>query len=233
VTRTKTLVLLSGGLDSTTLAAHYLDQGDDVSVVAVDYGQRHRRELQSATAVAAFYDLCFDIVDLRALGALLTGSALTDTSVAVPDGHYAESSMRATVVPNRNMIMLSAAVGIAAARGADRVATAVHAGDHHIYPDCRPHFIRAMSLTAAIATEGHTGPTFAIAAPFVHWTKAMIVQRGALTGAPLHLTWSCYKGGLEHCGVCGTCYERREAFKDAGVDDPTDYIDSVTEYAAP
>ena len=217
-----TVVLLSGGLDSTVLVGWLLNQRNDVDTVSFDYGQRHRRELDAARAVAERYGVRHDVVDLTGVGRLLTGSALTD-DVAVPHGHYAADNMAATVVPNRNMILLSVAVGIAAARGHQSVATAVHAGDHAVYPDCRPEFTRMASMTAQAATEGYGDVD--ILAPFVRRSKTDIAGLGADLDAPLNLTWSCYEGGDRHCGRCGTCVERWEAFRNAGIDDPTDYAD--------
>lgn len=222
---TTTITLLSGGLDSTTLLAWHLDRHDEVRTVSVDYGQRHRRELRAARAVAEYYGVRHDVIDLTAVGAMLSGSALTDTTVEVPHGHYAEASMRATVVPNRNMILLSVAVGIAVAEGAGAVSTAVHAGDHAIYPDCRPEFIRLVDQTAVAATSGF-GDVHVIA-PFVEKTKTDIAAMAIELGAPVHLTWSCYEGKDIHCGQCGTCWERQEAFRDAGVTDPTQYAQPV------
>lgn len=215
-----TVCLLSGGMDSTTLLAHLLEQGEQVCALGVHYGQRHARELDAARAVADHYRVDFDVADLSALRPLLTGSALTD-DVSVPHGHYAEETMRATVVPNRNAIMLSVAAGVAVSRGAHSVATAVHAGDHFIYPDCRPEFITVLSAATALGTDGFGNVS--ITAPFVAMTKTEICARAAAIGAPLHLTWSCYEGGDIHCGACGTCYERREAFTDSGTPDPTAY----------
>jgi len=219
---TSTLVLLSGGLDSTTLAAHLLDAGDHLETISIHYGQRHVRELQAAAAVAAHLGLRHDVVDLSVLRQHLTGSALTD-DVPVPHGHYAEDTMRATVVPNRNAIMLSVAVGIAVARHLNRVATAVHAGDHFVYPDCRPAFIDAIDDAARLGTQGF-GDVM-VTAPFVNWTKADIARRAHQLGAPAHLSWSCYEGNDQHCGRCGTCVERASAFSQAGVPDPTVYAD--------
>jgi 7-cyano-7-deazaguanine synthase len=222
-----TLILLSGGLDSTVLAAYYADRGEALHAVSVDYGQRHARELEAAQAVAAHYGARHDVLDLTGLGALLSGSALTDPDVPVPDGHYAEESMKATIVPNRNMIMLSAAAGIALAHGYHAVATAVHAGDHYIYPDCRPEFIAAVNDAVTVGMAGIARPGFTIEAPFITNSKADIARLGTDLGAPLHLTWSCYKGGEVHCGRCGTCVERAGAFADAGVADPTVYADTA------
>jgi 7-cyano-7-deazaguanine synthase len=159
------------------------------------------------------------------IGHLLSGSALTSPGeVEVPEGHYAAESMAATVVPNRNQIMLSIALGVAHSSGAEVVATAVHAGDHEIYWDCRPDFIQAMDNIARQAIEAGYGHAN-IVAPYVNQTKAQIASWGAQLGVPFEDTWSCYKGGDYHCGRCGTCIERIEAFHIAGVKDPTVYQD--------
>jgi 7-cyano-7-deazaguanine synthase len=219
---TGTLVLLSGGLDSTVLAT-VTSETERTETLSIHYGQRHARELEAASAVAAYLGVLHDTVDLSVLRQHLTGSALTD-DVDVPEGHYAEASMRVTVVPNRNAIMLSVAVGIAVSRGLGRVVTAVHAGDHFVYPDCRPAFVRAMNTAARTGTEGFGD--VAIEAPFLHRTKADIVLAGAGIRAPMSLSWSCYQGGAAHCGRCGTCVERNEAFRLAKVADPTVYADA-------
>lgn len=216
------VVVVSGGMDSATLAWKLAADGHPLHLVSFDYGQRHRKELEHAGRLARRLDAAHDVVDLTAVGAFLRGSALTDPDVPVPDGHYAEESMRATVVPNRNAIMLSVAYGIASAERAELVAVAVHAGDHFIYPDCRPAFIEAFAAMQAIALESF--PTPRLEAPFLHATKADIARQGHQLGVPFELTWSCYKGGEAHCGTCGTCTERREAFDLAGVPDPTRYL---------
>lgn len=220
---THAIVLLSGGMDSTVLVGHLLEIGHTVDTLALDYGQRHRRELTAAADVAGHYGVRFDVVDLTAVGRMLTGSALTDPNIPVPHGHYAHESMRATVVPNRNAILVMAAAGVAVARHAQYVATAVHAGDHPIYPDCRPDFITAVDQTVRLATAGY-GDVHVVA-PFVWYTKAQIAALGARLGAPFGKSWSCYEGGDTHCGRCGTCVERREAFADANLIDPTVYAD--------
>jgi 7-cyano-7-deazaguanine synthase len=163
------------------------------------------------------------MIDIRDVGRQLSGSALTD-DVAVPDGHYAEESMRITVVPNRNAIMLAIAFGVAAARQAEAVGVAVHGGDHFIYPDCRPDFIDAFQAMQNRALDGYANVR--LYAPFVHVSKADIVTEGTRHATPFDQTWSCYKGGDVHCGRCGTCVERREAFDLARLQDPTDYADA-------
>lgn len=217
------IVLASGGLDSTTLACHLRAQGSRVRLLSFDYGQRHRRELDAAARIAASLGVRHDLVDISPVGALLTGSALTDAGVAVPDGHYAEESMRVTVVPNRNALMLDIAVAVAAASGCDAIAFGAHGGDHAVYPDCRPEFVEAFTVSARLANHGLLPEEFCVFAPFLRCTKADIVRLGASCGVPFALTWSCYRGGAEHCGRCGACTERREAFRVAQVTDPTVY----------
>jgi len=215
---TTATLLLSGGLDSTTLLAHLQRQGVHLHALAVDYGQRHERELESAEAIAAEYDVPLDRVDLSHLGLLLP-SALTARGL-MPEGHYTADSMAATVVPNRNAILLSVAAAHASARGYDKVATAVHAGDHHIYPDCRPEFIGAFSDATWLSCG------VSIAARFMYWTKTDIARHAVRLGVPIDLTWSCYRGWTEHCGRCGTCVERAEALHHAtDGNDPTRYTD--------
>ncbi|MCW3780157.1 7-cyano-7-deazaguanine synthase QueC [Defluviimonas salinarum] len=219
----KTVVICSGGLDSVSLAHMVAAEHELVRLVSFDYGQRHRKELDFAAKCAARLGVPHDLIDMRAIGAHLSGSALTD-DVDVPDGHYAEETMRITVVPNRNAIMLAIAFGIAAAQKADAVATAVHGGDHFIYPDCRPGFVSAFEEMQRHALDGYAAVR--LFTPFVHLPKSAIVTAGAKHGTPFAETWSCYKGGTTHCGRCGTCVERREAFHLAGVADPTIYADS-------
>jgi len=217
-----TIVVCSGGLDSVTLAHQVAAEGDLARLISFDYGQRHKKELDHARACAARLDVPHDLVDIAPVGRLLAGSALTD-GTAVPDGHYAEETMRVTVVANRNAIMFAIAFGLAAANRADAVAVAVHGGDHFIYPDCRPAFIDAFATMQRWALDGMASVAFQ--APFLHWAKAEIVHAGARLGVPFAETWSCYKGGARHCGRCGTCVERREAFHLAKIDDPTAYDD--------
>lgn len=218
----KIIVICSGGLDSVTLAHHINAQYQLAGLVSFDYGQRHKKELAFAAACAAHLDVPHQIVDIAAVGALLSGSSLTD-NITVPDGHYAASNMKITVVPNRNAIMLTIAYGMAAAQQADGVAAAFHGGDHFIYPDCRPAFVTAFAAMQHAALDGFND--IALHTPFLNFTKAQIVAAGAQLNVPFAETWSCYKGGDVHCGRCGTCVERREAFDLAGVEDPTAYAD--------
>lgn len=213
------VVLLSGGLDSATLLARQVAAGGVGLAVVVDYGQRHVCEVDAARKLAECYSLPVEVLDLRSWGCGLVGSALTDPSVPVPYGHWADESMRATVVPNRNATLLMAACGVALARGCNRVLTAVHAGDFAVYPDCRPEFIDAINYAVGLATDEAVG----VAAPFVNLTKTDIARMAHELGVPVGLTWSCYEGGAAHCGRCGACVERREALAAAGVADPVVY----------
>jgi 7-cyano-7-deazaguanine synthase len=218
----RTIVICSGGLDSVTLAHKVAEEHSLAGLISFDYGQRHKRELEFAVRCAGRLGVSHSVIDISSIGAFLSGSALTDT-VDVPDGHYAEDSMKITVVPNRNAIMLSIAYGIASARKADAVAGAFHGGDHFIYPDCRPAFIEAFEAMQKHALDGLSD--IRLYAPFLHFTKSDIVTEGSRLHVPFIETWSCYKGGKKHCGRCGTCVERREAFHLAGIEDPTDYED--------
>ena len=218
----KTIVICSGGLDSVSLAHRVAHEDTLTALLSFDYGQRHVKEVESARACAARLGVPHRVVDLRGVGAALSGSALTD-DVAVPDGHYAEDTMKITIVPNRNAIMLAVAFGMAAAEKAGAVAAAMHGGDHFIYPDCRPDFIDAFQAMENKALDGVAKVD--LYTPFVTISKADIVTEGTRHNTPFAETWSCYKGGDLHCGRCGTCVERREAFHLAGVDDPTVYAD--------
>lgn len=219
----KMLVICSGGLDSVSLAHRVAAEHELIGLLSFDYGQRHKKELGFAAGCARRLGVPHQIVDIREIGRSLTGSALTD-NVEVPDGHYAQDTMKITVVPNRNAIMLTIAFGVASARKAEAVATAVHGGDHFIYPDCRPGFIDAFQMMQDRALDGYAD--IWLYAPYVRRSKADIVADGTKHRVLFAETWSCYKGGEHHCGRCGTCVERREAFDLAGIDDPTVYEDA-------
>ncbi|WP_430513997.1 7-cyano-7-deazaguanine synthase QueC [Pannonibacter phragmitetus] len=218
----KTLVVCSGGMDSVTLAHKVAQEHELIGLVSFNYGQRHLKELDFARTCADDLGVEHIVIDISGIGRQLSGSALTD-DVAVPDGHYAEETMRITVVPNRNAIMLAIAYGIAAARGAEAVATAVHGGDHFIYPDCRPGFTEAFETMQRQALAGVADVR--LYTPYVNTDKAAIAAEGVRLGVDYTRSWSCYKGGEIHCGRCGTCVERREAFHLAGAEDPTIYAD--------
>jgi 7-cyano-7-deazaguanine synthase len=218
----KALAVVSGGLDSVTLAYLLALEGQLGGLLSFDYGQRHKKELRFAALAAQRLKVPYALIDLTSLTSHLKGSALTD-EVAVPDGHYAAESMKQTIVPNRNAIMLAVAFGVAPAQGFDAVATAIHAGDHFIYPDCRPDFVDLFERMEQKALDGMWN--IKLLTPFIAISKSGIARRAAELGVPIADTWSCYKGGEIHCGRCGTCVERREAFALAGVDDPTVYVD--------
>ncbi len=218
----KAIAIVSGGLDSVTMAHLLHAQGHKLHLLSFDYGQRHKKELTFAELCAKRLRATFDVVDLSSITRFLKGSALTD-AIPVPDGHYAAPTMAITVVPNRNAMMLSVAYAIAVAEQAKVVAIGAHAGDHFIYPDCRPAFIAAFDTMQRIAVEGFGEPQLRLEAPFMHMSKDQIVQLGMSLQVPYIDTWSCYKGGEIHCGTCGTCIERKEAFELAGVPDPTEY----------
>lgn len=228
----KAVAIVSGGMDSATLLYHLISKGYQVHVVSFDYGQRHKKELDAAALFCKRLSVQHTILNLAFIQPLLTGSALTDQTVDVPHGYYAEENMRLTVVPNRNMMMLSIAGAIAVAEKANILALAVHAGDHFIYPDCRPEFIEAMNQALQVGNEGHSASDFQLYAPYLHVTKVEIAQEGARLGVPYEDTWTCYEGGAIHCGVCGSCQERRDGFLKAGIPDPTVYGD-LTVYALP
>jgi 7-cyano-7-deazaguanine synthase len=219
----KAVAIVSGGTDSVTLAYRLASEGYSLHLLSVDYGQRHLKELEYARLCAERLDANFDVADISGVGRLLKGSALTD-ELSVPHGHYAAPNMAITVVPNRNAILLSIAYGVAVAEGAKIVAIGVHAGDHFVYPDCRPEFVEAFDEMQKKAVEGFGEESLRLYAPFLEWSKAEIVAAGARLGVPYADTWSCYEGGEVHCGRCGTCVERREAFQVAGVQDPTVYM---------
>jgi 7-cyano-7-deazaguanine synthase len=220
----KVIAIVSGGLDSTTMVWEAVQYGFAPDLVSFNYGQRHVKELEYAVRTADFWHLRHDIVDLTGLTKLLaeSGSSLVDAQTPVPEGHYAQENMKATVVPNRNMIMLAIAGGIAVSRKARAVMTGVHAGDHFIYPDCRPEFIQAAGNALVVGNEGFSnwlqkGEEFesAIMAPYLMDTKEDIALRALEMGMPFNMTWSCYQGGEVHCGRCGTCVERLEAIHGA------------------
>lgn len=229
---TNSVTIFSGGLDSTALVYSMLDDGDIPHLLSFDYGQRHKKELVFARATASRLNLPHDVIDLTGITHLISNSALTsiplqrgqidntpERAIEVPEGHYAEETMKATVVPNRNMIMLAIAAGVAVNEKATKIGIGVHAGDHFVYPDCRPGFISMVNKAIWSGNEGFHGFTdpsgVAIHAPFLHLSKADIAYQALLLDVPLHATWSCYKGDVKHCGKCGTCVERLEAIDEA------------------
>ena len=213
------VVLVSGGMDSVVALYDAAAAGEVLAGVSFDYGSKHNdRELPCARWHCAHLGLQHEVIRLAFVDRLFR-SDLLRSGGDIPEGHYEEGTMRQTVVPFRNGIMLSVAAGYAESIGAGALVIGAHAGDHAIYPDCREAFMSSMGDAIRLGTYAHTE----LMRPFISMTKAQIVLRGRELGVDLSRTWSCYKGGERHCGGCGTCVERREAFLLAGVKDPTAY----------
>ena len=215
----KVIMSLSGGLDSAVLLSKLLIDGHEVIPVNFQYGSKHNpHEWKAAKSLAFHYKLELVTVDVTpAMGAF--NSKLMDNGSAIPEGHYEEETMRDTVVPGRNLIFLSILAGMAESEGCEAVAIGVHAGDHHIYPDCRPEFVNA----AAAAIGMSTNSKVIILAPFIYIDKTKIVQLGEKFKTPFHLTRTCYAPQTTACGKCGSCQERLVSFFKAGIVDPIDY----------
>jgi 7-cyano-7-deazaguanine synthase len=224
----KVTPIVSGGLDSITMLYQFLANGDEITrAISFDYGQRHLREVEAAAAICARVGVPHELVSIA--DDVLGGKSALTGEADVPDGHYAEDSMRQTIVPGRNLVMLAIAASYAMRDNSWAVAMAVHAGDHFVYPDCRPAFIEAARNTLLAQSER----SLTLVAPFLHADKTEIARLAAELGVPIADTWSCYKGGDTHCGTCGTCVERREAMMLAQVDDPTPYLATPPIPAAP
>lgn len=214
------MIIVSGGMDSITL----LHERKDTIALAVsfDYGSNHNaREIPFARLHCQRLGIRHVVIPLAFMQQYFK-SSLLEGADAIPDGHYADSNMKSTVVPFRNGIMLSIAVGIAESNSLKRVLIANHGGDHAIYPDCRPEFITAIDAAAKAGTYVDV----AIEAPYTNISKTDIARRGKSLAIDYSETWSCYKGGQVHCGTCGTCVERKEALREAGIADPTVYLDA-------
>ena len=215
----KVCVLLSGGMDSVAAFYEALRNHEVEACLSFDYGSKHNaREIPFARLHAQRHGVPHHTIRLDFIDQLFQ-SHLLKSGGEIPDGHYAEESMKQTVVPFRNGIMLAIATGYAESIGAEAVVIAAHSGDHAIYPDCREPFMQSM----AAAMEQGTYAGIRLLRPFIAMDKAAIARHGAGLGVDFSETWSCYKGGDIHCGTCGTCVERREAFQLAGLPDPTTY----------
>src|SRR5215469_9597947 len=213
----KAIVLLSGGMDSVAAFYDARSHHDVVAAISFDYGAKHNhKEIPFAAYHCRKFNVEHRVIPLDFVGELFK-SDLLKSGGAIPDGHYEEATMKSTVVPFRNGIMLSVAAGFAESKGAEGLVIAAHAGDHAIYPDCREEFMRSMGDAIRLGT--YAG--IKLLRPFITMTKAEIAGRGHTLGVDFSQTWSCYKGGSFHCGTCGTCVERREAFMLAGLADPT------------
>jgi len=214
----KVVVIYSGGMDSFTLLNQAIAQGKKPFALSFNYGQKHSKELNYAQKVCDELALPHKIVDITAIHQLLLGSSLTD-DIEIPEGHYEEESMKSTVVPNRNMIMLSLAIAYAVSIKAESVYYGAHGGDHAIYPDCRPEFIEKMSAVSKVANYEDID----IIAPFQDIDKTQILSKGLAMGLDYAKTWTCYNGRERACGKCGACQERLEAFRDNDLSDPVSY----------
>lgn len=214
----KVVVIYSGGMDSYTVLNKAIKSGFDVYALSFNYGQRHVKELEVAANVCADLNVHHKVVDISAINQLIGGSSLTD-DIEVPEGHYEEESMKSTVVPNRNMILLSLAVGYAVSLKANKVFYGAHSGDHAIYPDCRPEFVEKMSDVCRIANYEEVE----IVCPYLNNTKIEILTDGLNMGLDYSNTWTCYNGREKACGKCGACQERLEAFALNNASDPLPY----------
>lgn len=215
----KVVVLCSGGMDSVAALYWARERESVVAAVSFDYDSKHNhREIPFAAEHARRLGVAHEVIYLPFVGRLFQSTLLQGGGL-VPEGHYEAANMKQTVVPFRNAIMLSIAAGFAESRGAEGLVIAAHGGDHAIYPDCREEFMRAMDEAMRLGTYAHVR----LVRPFIALSKAQIAKEGARLGVDFGRTWSCYKGGALHCGRCGTCVERREAFIDAGLPDPTKY----------
>lgn len=214
----KVVVIYSGGMDSYTVLHKALQQGHEVLALSFNYGQRHVKELEVAANVCAELNVPHKVVDITAINSLLAGSSLTD-DIEIPEGHYEEESMKSTVVPNRNMILLSLAIGYAVSENANAVYYGAHSGDHAIYPDCRPEFVRQMNVVSQLANY----EPVEVVAPYLDDDKNDILADGLAMGLDYANTWTCYNGRDKACGKCGACVERLEAFAANKVSDPLAY----------
>ncbi|MFM2477440.1 7-cyano-7-deazaguanine synthase QueC [Celerinatantimonas sp. MCCC 1A17872] len=216
----KVVIIYSGGMDSYTVLNKALREGYDAYPLTFDYGQRHKKEIDVARQVTQSLGLEHKVIDITAINQLLQGSSLT-SDIDIPEGHYAEESMKSTVVPNRNMILLSLAIGYAVSIGASKVYYGAHSGDHAIYPDCRPEFVNKMNDVSQIANY----EPVEIVSPYLHQSKIEILKDGLAMGLDYSQTWTCYNGREKACGRCGACQERLEAFAKNGQVDPLEYED--------
>lgn len=214
----KVVVIYSGGMDSFTVLNRAVRDGKQVYALSFDYGQKHVKELEYAANVCIELNIPHKIVDISAINQLIGGSSLTD-DIDIPEGHYEEESMKSTVVPNRNMILLSMAVGYAVSVEANQVYYGAHSGDHAIYPDCRPEFVEKMNDVCQIANYEPVD----IYSPYLKDTKIDILTDGIKMGLDYGKSWTCYNGREKACGKCGACQERLEAFEKNGLTDPLPY----------
>ncbi len=219
----KAVAIASGGIDSSTLLYKLTNDGFNVHSLTFIYGQKHSREIQAAEDITSKLGVEHRIIDISSVRELLASSALINPDIRVPEvpetvEHY--ETLKRTIVPNRNSIFLSLAIAYALNIGANRVFYGAHFSDRGVYPDCRKEFVDAFMHAERLATDNLE---LTIEAPFVNMNKSEIVKLGTKLGVPYKIAWSCYKGGRLHCGVCSSCRERKRAFLEAEVTDPTEY----------
>jgi 7-cyano-7-deazaguanine synthase len=219
----KAVLSVSGGVDSSTLLYKTVKEGYETHALTFIYGQKHKKEIESAKIICNGLNVIHKVIELQALKKIFFGSALTDSSIEVPGvpetAEYYET-LATTIVPNRNSIFLSIAVGYAVSIKASHVFFGAHLSDRGVYPDCRREFVKAFEQAERLATDNEH---LVITAPFVDMNKSQIVKLGIELGVPYGVTWSCYKGGKIHCGVCSSCRERKRAFEESSAFDATEY----------
>ena len=215
----KITLIYSGGSDSFTLLHHALDQGLDVDCITFNYGQKHAKEIDFAKSVCNELNLKHTLIDIGDSAAIFGSSSLVDESNKIPYGSYKEDSMKSTIVPNRNMIFISYAIAYSIANEISEVWYGAHAGDHFIYPDCRPEFLKSMDVAAGLCDPSQVS----VKGPFINLNKGEIFKIGISLGIDYSKTWTCYEGQELACGKCGSCVERLEAFADNKTTDPLNY----------
>lgn len=215
----KITLIYSGGSDSFTLLHHALDQGIEVECISFSYGQKHIKEIDFAKENCKRLGLSHTLIDIGYPESIFGSSSLIDEATDIPHGSYKEESMKSTIVPNRNMIFISYAIAYSIAHDIDEVWYGAHAGDHFIYPDCRPEFLRSMNTAAELCDPSK----ISVKAPFINLNKGEILKIGLDLNIDYSKTWTCYKGLEKACGQCGSCVERIEAFTDNNSSDPISY----------
>ncbi len=221
----KAVIMVSGGIDSTTLCYKAVREGYDARPITFVYGQRHKKEVEFSVLLCGRLGLRHMVADISGISALFGPSALTDKNIEIPKVGASEKNyetLSVTVVPNRNAVFLSLAVAYSQSIGCDKVFYGAHHSDRGVYPDCRPEFVSAFEAAERIAVANSS---LSIEAPFVDMDKSQVVSLGADLGVFFEETWSCYEGLHIHCGSCSSCRERKRAFSGAGIEDPTEYED--------